>query len=242
MNTFLFKAKTMKYCKPDKLNSIPEDYKLPDNIKFWNVENFQGYYFLNDNILYIYFNGSNDVQDWLDNFNTIRTKVTINNIYCGKIHTGFMNYYENIQETFLQLIRNNIQVSEIHITGYSLGGSCVIAALYASFIDNCPPITVVTFGSPRIGNKKFTKLFKKRIHKSIRVVNDNDPVTKVPLPIRFTHVQNLNFLHKNKTYKNFWKRLIFNISHFFDKSAFFECHSIDNYIDKLSQSPYHHGY
>jgi predicted lipase len=41
--------------------------------------------------------------------------------------------------------------------GHSLGGSCVIPALQVSLMDKvyCP-VKVITFGSPRVGNREFT--------------------------------------------------------------------------------------
>lgn len=247
MDTPLFKAKMMKYCKPELSTNKDfklwqshngfnsEGIKLPNNVMFWDFDNFEGFYFLDNNKLYIYFNGTNELSDWFDNFNAIRMDLIISDNFCGQVHKGFYNYYENVRESFLKLVNDNINVSEIHITGYSLGGSCVIGALEASFITNCPPITVVTFGSPRIGNLKFTNTFKNRIHKSTRLVNDHDPVPKVPLPIRFQHVHELNLLQNNTIYTSLCKRWFHTMSHFFIKSGFIECHALDNYIEKLQR-------
>lgn len=219
----LEKAKLMKYCKPG--------YECPlknGTITFLDYDNFEGFYFIYEDILYFFFNGSNDVKDWFDNFNTKRTKLYLNNTYCGKVHKGFFNYYENIKSKFMQIIYDNIYCKQIHITGYSLGGSCVIAALDASFLDDCPPINVVTFGSPRIGNTSFANIYKTRIANSYRVVNENDPVVKAIWPIRYTHVEKKYFLPDNEK-KNWLK-----IKHFFTKALHLKCHSMEEYIKKLS--------
>lgn len=231
--SILYKAKIMKYCKTEP----DTDFPLPENITFLEYNNFQGYYYIDDisKILYIYFNGTNETVDWFDNINTKRMNLIINDQKCGKVHTGFYDYYNNVRDKFIEIINNHIDFKEIHITGYSLGGSCVIAALEASFIKNCPPITVVTFGSPRIGNLTFTNIFKKQIHKSFRVVNDHDPVTTVPWPIRFTHVHGLNLLKEKYNYTSKWSQIFNTISHFFTKTFFLECHMLDNYIEKLQQ-------
>jgi hypothetical protein len=230
--SILYKAEIIKHCKKEP----DTDFPLPENVTFIEVDNFQGFYYIHYNVIYIYFNGSNETKDWIDNFNASRIEFKVDNHNCGKVHTGFYNYYINVRDTFVNIIKNNLDVNEIHITGYSLGGSCVIAALEASFIENCPPITVVTFGSPRVGDLTFTSVFKKRIHKSYRVVNEYDPVPAVPLPIRFKHVHGLNLLKKNYNYTSKWSQIWNTITHFFRKSFFTECHDIDNYIQKIKNS------
>ena len=238
----LYKAKLFKYCRQDLLNNseLPINIDIPSDITYLDYDNFQGFYFIKNKILFFFFHGSNDVKDWIDNFNIKKKDLICNggNNHCGKVHKGFYNYYKNIQEVFLRVIEYNLhKLDEIHISGYSLGGSCVIAALEASYIDNCPPITVVTFGSPRVGNLKFTKLFNKRIHKSIRVVNDFDPVPRV-FSFRFVHVNKLYFLREkieryNGWFKYKWNKIKYTLFHCAKKNAFVECHDIDEYINKL---------
>jgi predicted lipase len=74
------------------------------------------------------------------------------------------------------LERENITLSKVKkniiFCGHSLGGSCVISALEIALLDKvyCP-VKVISFGSPRIGNREFEDWVDKIIPCNLRVVN-----------------------------------------------------------------------
>jgi hypothetical protein len=45
-----------------------------------------------------------------------------------------------------------------------------------------------TFGSPRVGNKKFAQYVKEKAHEYYRIFNERDFVSMIPLSFRFHHV------------------------------------------------------
>ncbi|XP_043718016.1 phospholipase A(1) DAD1, chloroplastic-like [Telopea speciosissima] len=70
----------------------------------------------------------------------------------------------------------------VTITGHSLGA--VLATLTAYDITttfrHAPLVTVISFGAPRVGNRSFRCHMEKSGSKILRIVNSQDPVTKVP--------------------------------------------------------------
>ncbi|XP_073124745.1 phospholipase A(1) DAD1, chloroplastic-like [Henckelia pumila] len=70
----------------------------------------------------------------------------------------------------------------ITVTGHSLGAA--LATLTAHDINttfkHAPLVTVVSFGGPRVGNKNFRRQLEKNGTKVLRIVNSDDPITKVP--------------------------------------------------------------
>jgi triacylglycerol lipase len=191
-----------------------------------------------DKTLIIAIRGSNDTQDALDNINITRTKYSSSTgVYCGKIHSGFIEYYDNIGDKIRERVVKYIESEEeskdekeIVFCGHSLGSVCCIAALDISYLANSPEIKVFTYGSPRIGNRTFCKKFNKQI-KSFRVVNQNDPVTKIPFPFRFSHVDSEIFLKEKNYFYNLMHKTRLLLTG--RVGVLYEDHSIDKYINKL---------
>ncbi|XP_057809141.1 phospholipase A(1) DAD1, chloroplastic-like [Salvia miltiorrhiza] len=70
----------------------------------------------------------------------------------------------------------------VTVTGHSLGAA--LATLTAHDInatfEHAPLVTVVSFGGPRVGNRSFRSQLEKSGTKVLRIVNSDDPITKVP--------------------------------------------------------------
>ncbi|KAL3613671.1 Dolichyl-diphosphooligosaccharide-protein glycosyltransferase subunit dad1 [Castilleja foliolosa] len=74
----------------------------------------------------------------------------------------------------------------ITVTGHSLGAALAtltahdINTTFKDVVGPKPLVTVVSFGGPRVGNKSFRRQLEKSGTKVLRIVNADDPVTKVP--------------------------------------------------------------
>ena len=231
----LFFAKVCKvaYMKPHEVDEDQLEYKPT----FIVMENTQCMIFEKDNKFVVSFAGTNDDKDVLDDLNIMRTSYySISGEYCGRVHQGFINYYHNIRGKLLRYImdyqKKDIPDKEIIFCGHSLGGSCCIAAIDIAHIEKKIPISVYTYGSPRIGNYTFAKKFNKKISKSVRVVNQYDPVTRIPLAIRYRHVDIEKKLDTKYSFKKFLNdmKLLFRGK----VTALTGDHSLDEYIRKLS--------
>ena len=51
-----------------------------------------------------------------------------------------------------------------------------------------------TYGSPRVGNKAFVKIFDKFVGRSARIVNELDPVPMIPRLTGYYHVRGLQHI------------------------------------------------
>lgn len=133
------------------------------------------------------FRGTQESQDWLTNLNIFPTPW----LEGGRVHRGFKNALENIWpavEAYLSTL-----TVPVFYTGHSLG-----AALATLAAARRPPQALYTFGTPRVGDAEFSKIFENI--KAYRIVNHRDLITTVPLAaLGFCHVGELHYItHDNK--------------------------------------------
>jgi hypothetical protein len=105
----------------------------------------------------------------------------------GKVHIGFHKRFVEMYEPtvgMLKKARMILPTADIIISGHSMGGA--VATLIASALKrNQPsslhPSTIITYGSPRVGNKDFVTYVNSQFGTNlIRVMNELDMVTDVP--------------------------------------------------------------
>jgi predicted lipase len=203
----------------------------------------QGYFWTNENELFLTFRGTSSSKDMLSNVN-IRAYRFKNDIY---IHQGFWLQFQSLENEITNLIKETIKESPLnnitlYIAGHSLGSALAqIAAAY--YGEMFPQITVIchTFGCPRTGNKGFVKWFSKYVASNIRVINDNDPVPMIPVRPIWTHTIDkcisidddckIEFIRKDIP----WYMRFFYSLQDFDFFAPIQDHSCDLYISRLQQ-------
>jgi len=170
----------------------------------------EGHFGFLDETLVIVFRGSDGKKDWIDNLKIWKKDIRKTRPYSGarpdiKVHQGFIEQYKTIRKVIRQIVESYPNQKEIIITGHSLGGA--LATLSAVDIKyNYPEKSVlcITFGSPRVGNKAFTRSFIKRVPRSFRFVCGDDLVCKVPMPVLgFKHISNKIQLGRKRWYKYF---------------------------------------
>jgi len=169
----------------NQLNMMQE--KLIDN-KLTDAQIHVG---VEGNNVYIVGRGTTNKKDVLHDLQFSRSKCKyINN---ELIHTGFLKQYDSVRDEIHETLKEycNNSIKRIICCGHSLGASlCTIAALDIKLNTNYPvEILCITFASPRVGSKSFAKCFNKQILKSYRFVYHRDPVTFLPLCLRFSHVK-----------------------------------------------------
>ncbi|KAK4787139.1 hypothetical protein SAY86_010972 [Trapa natans] len=114
-----------------------------------------------------------------------------------KVECGFLSLYKtrgahvpSLAESVVEEIRRLVELYKgeslsITITGHSLGAALAVLVaddLSISITHNIPPIAVFSFGSPRVGNQAFADRVIARGVNVLRIVNDQDLVTRVPGP------------------------------------------------------------
>jgi hypothetical protein len=148
------------------------------NIKETNT---QGFLALNDKQIIISIRGTTNLPDWGNNLNAKHVPYSFGP---GHVHEGFYKAFLSIKEKISDYFDDNGQNKEIFVTGHSLGGA--VATLIAAYLHaekKSNKIILYTFGSPRVGDRVFAEHFSKAAYfPCFRIVNNNDIVTKVPLP------------------------------------------------------------
>lgn len=182
------------------------------------------YIFYNKNQIDICFKGTSTINDICFNFD-IYPRIFINEKI--RIHNGFLKKYlsmkNNIIKNINQILNEN-DIKEISFNGHSSGGAIAnIASLDMSYIYENMNIKCVTFGAPRVGNKEFIEEYNKRIQKSLRIVNENDIITQVPLPIIYIHNHKPIIINNNSK-----KEFNINIIDYYKT-----IHSMTSYIKNL---------
>jgi hypothetical protein len=136
----------------------------------------------NDRRLFVVFRGTASFMDGLLNS---RLSHTTDFSGLGKVHAGFESRYRRMKRQIDKIINSSMgSLDKIIFTGHSLGGAiAMLAALdFAKRNSNLKP-DVITFGSPKVGDKAFGEFFNFYIKSYARIVVDHDPV--VALPPRF---------------------------------------------------------
>ncbi|CAN0111908.1 unnamed protein product [Ectocarpus sp. 12 AP-2014] len=102
-----------------------------------------------------------------------------------RIHAGFKRAYVSVNGTLGAVLGSAMEGKpedwHVYITGHSLGGALATLAT----LDHCrrypkAKVTMYNFGSPRVGNKAFAKLYDSFVGDSFRVVNNLDVVARLP--------------------------------------------------------------
>ena len=183
----------------------------------------------------VVFRGSESRSDWYYDLMISKRKLN-NDIY---VHSGFYsqlhinNNFEKITEHVKTLIEEYPEYS-LYITGHSLGAA--LATLYGYELSKLlnHNIVVVSFASPRVGNKGFKLDFNSQENLShYRITNNRDIITASPM-FRYHHVGRNICLYDNafdifNDYDySWWKYSLFNCWSVGD-------HNIDLYYERLKK-------
>lgn len=224
------------YLPPDQTQIAGR--KLGFKTDFFDNDGSQAYTFSNQTDVVIAFRGT-EVDDWND------LKADINAIYVlaetiGRVHSGFKQEADDLWPLLEKELEANTK--NLWFTGHSLGGAmaticagrCLLSKIKSS------PVQIQTFGSPRVGNKRYINHAKVDY---IRWVNNNDIVTRSPpFWIGYRHtgqesyldsagkIKKLNIIQRNQDrWKGFvaglWNK---EIDHLSD-------HAITRYVEYIFQ-------
>lgn len=174
------------------------------NVQYTTVPDSKAsfYYKVVGNRLYIFFEGSNGIVDWINNFD-FPAKAYREMADKWYVHKGFLRVWKSARE-YLKSEILNPKVKEIVITGYSHGAA--LALLCHEFcVFNRPDIAEnirgYGFGCPRVVFGRLKKAVKARFEHFYVIRNCKDIVTHVPPTIfGFKHVGNMIHIGKRAKY------------------------------------------
>lgn len=159
------------------------DKEIPFDFGFFGYKN--------DN-LYIVFQGSIGIRDWLDNFKFSKQE------FNGYVHRGFLHQYRLYRDIILQNVDNKNVITVGHSLGAAMATLCNIDLKYQNL-----NVSSYTIGSPRVGNSDFVKLHDSLIP-TIRIVNADDIVPNFPNEfMNYKHVGKEIRIGNRKWYKIF---------------------------------------
>lgn len=152
-----------------------------------------------DDTLYICFKGSAEPADWKANFRIVQRTEHYQSKSKIRVHTGFKGQYKLVKKDVLKAITEYLfEMIEIGIepriviTGHSLGGAlATLCAIDISINTDVKNIICIPIGSPRVGNRNFRKFFNKKLPDTVRFINHNDLICRVPtLWMGYIHIGN----------------------------------------------------
>lgn len=194
----------LAYFSPEQVKQAVEQSGI-EGYEFLNQESAQAYIFTTIHDCIVVFRGTEP-----DDINDIKADVDAVMVVAetlGRVHRGFKRESDRLWEPLERLLTNNQK--PLWFTGHSLGGAiatlnagrCVLSPIPAS------PSGLYTFGSPRVGNRRFINYVKLNHY---RWVNNNDIVPRLPPRwLGYRHAGKelyLNAYGKVRTYTT-WRRI-----------------------------------
>ena len=204
--------------------------------KFFNCGGSQAYWFQNEHDSVVVFRGT-EVNDWND-IRADANALTAIAETVGKVHRGFKSEVDEIWPHIEKALESNRK--PLWFCGHSLGGAmaniCAARAML-SYIKT-EPEGVFTYGSPRVGCKKYVSHVKLPHY---RWVNNNDIVTRVPpVFLGYRHSGSEMYIDRLGRLKEIegWRRVSDRLQGFLSglrrlKVDQLSDHSVPNYIDAI---------
>jgi hypothetical protein len=108
------------------------------------------------------------------------------------VHWGFYHQYQSILPEIRNYLNEHSNIEHVVTCGHSLGGALATLAVVDLADRKCGSgrkYSCLTLGSPRVGNKAFADKFGRITNnRSLRIVNNDDPIPLLPSSLRFYHV------------------------------------------------------
>ena len=203
-------------------------------VEFFDIDNAQAYLLKNNDGVYVLSFRGTEVTEPSDILADLKAGKNIEAVG-GKIHVGFKGEINKLWPAIEKAVAN---IDSLYVTGHSLGAAM---ATIASGRMQSKVIALITFGSPRVGNKEFVNSLKVTHY---RVQNNCDDVTKVPfLLMGFAHHGTHMYLNYYGAFRNLtpWqqiKDMVRSRAKAYTKGQKFlgaYDHMMDNYIAKLGK-------
>ncbi|GKU95617.1 hypothetical protein SLEP1_g8952 [Rubroshorea leprosula] len=133
--------------------------------------------------------------EWAENVRAQLVELPESDDPAQKVACGFLSLHKtrgthvpSLAETVVEEVKRLMEqykgeALSITVTGHSLGAALALLVadeLASSCAPQVPPIAVFSFGGPRVGNRSFADRINSKNVKVLRIVNNQDLITKVP--------------------------------------------------------------
>ncbi|MGL4819567.1 MAG: lipase family protein [Bacilli bacterium] len=164
------------------VNTIPNGHRLIHRFKATALhrEEWFGYILENDEAWIVVFRGSVSDGNWLADADITQSVFPFIRDG-GYVHNGFLEIYASCRNELIDLCSSMPFDKKLYITGHSLGGALatLFAVEIANALRNCNQ-SLITFASPKVGDKQFAQQANLLLEESYRFVNLNDLVPLLP--------------------------------------------------------------
>mgnify|MGYP001296665201 CR=1 FL=1 len=183
-------------------NTCESSIILTNVVENKGVRVLQGYDVKLDT-LFISYRGSSNIETWINNIQV--KKISPYDDINIEIEKGFYKEYTSIKS---DVINNLMQLSQtynttkIFLTGHSAGGALATLTAFdiLSTYTNYELKYLITFGSPRVGNRDFSYSFNNYSFISYRVTHYYDMVPHLPEEfLGFLHIFNEIWYNENNS-------------------------------------------
>ncbi len=225
----------ISYLSVDECNIAAGKLGFTDG-KFFDCGGSQAYWFQNEHDSVIVIRGT-EARDWND-IKADANALTALAETVGKVHRGFKTEVDEIWPHIEKELEKNEKT--LWFCGHSLGGAMATICAGRCMISyiKSEPEALFTFGSPRVGCKRFVNHIKMD---HFRWVNNNDIVTRVPpVWLGYRHSGNEIYLDRLGRMKQIsgWSRLTDRLRGFLSGLRKFRLdqlsdHSSLDYIDNI---------
>ena len=183
--------------------------------------------------LYVVFRGTSSKKDAQNDASIDKVPFIVEG---DKVHIGFKSSWDAVKDIVIKTIDKMSGYDKIVVCGHSLGAA--VATLCAYNLSHVYDINIecCTIGSPRVGNKTFKNNYDSRKIKTLRIVHNNDLVTRSP-NIGYYHVNHMLRIDYNGDIKKFmidWERAWNYIKSVFTGKTIKD-HMTANYIGSLKK-------
>jgi triacylglycerol lipase len=184
---------------PTNIVKLINQHKEINNYAFGSKDGTEYILFTIGNTKYVVFRGTepNQMEDIKADLKVWKTTSDTE----GKVHSGFKNALDLVWNNISGWLQKQTSAGKVIFCGHSLGGA--LATLAASRVTNSE---AYTFGSPKVGNRKWCR---KQKFNHYRFVNNNDVVPKVPFfLLGYKHYGNLCYINHygNIRKPTWWQR------------------------------------
>jgi triacylglycerol lipase len=164
----------LAYFSPELIASAVRQIGF-ENYEFLTRESAQAYVFSTKDDCVVVFRGTEP-----DDLNDLKADVDAVLVIAetiGRVHRGFKREVDRIWEPLEKILKD--KQKPLWFTGHSLGGALATISAGRCVLSPIPssPEGLFTFGSPRVGNRRFINYVKLN---HFRWVNNNDIVTRLP--------------------------------------------------------------
>lgn len=149
----------------------------PDEVYFLYGENLFGYVANITDVTFIIFRGTKTLGDWINNIDIRKVQTRF-----GDIHKGFARSLNSISIHVIQEIESTFdKPPKLCLCGHSRGGAFAMIATAVLTELGYDPISVYTFGQPKVGGHYFCEWWEHNVTAEyVRVINKKDIVPHLP--------------------------------------------------------------